>query len=140
MLFAITRKDGGVSVMKLVEGGDPHAEIAKWSAVDQAEVVSVQQITEADVPTDRTFRNAWTLHNSTITHDMAKAREIHRDRLRRERAPKLSALDIEFQRALEAGSDTKAITAKKQVLRDAPNDPRIDAAQTVEDLKKVELL
>ena len=48
--------------------------------------------------------------------DMAKAKEIHKTNIRVAREPKLAALDIEFQRALEASADTSAIVAKKQAI------------------------
>ena len=67
--------------------------------------------------------------------DMAKAKEIHKTNIRVAREPKLAALDIEFQRALEASADTSAIVAKKQALRDAPADSAIDAATTDAELK-----
>lgn len=55
-----------------------------------------------------------------ITINQAKAVELTKDRLRKERAPLLQALDIQFQRALEVGSDTAPIVAEKQRLRDIP--------------------
>ena len=67
--------------------------------------------------------------------DMAKAKKIHKTNIRVAREPKLAALDIEFQRALEASADTSAIVAKKQALRDAPADSAIDAATTDAELK-----
>ena len=67
--------------------------------------------------------------------DMAKAGEIHKANIRVAREPKLAALDIEFQRALESSADTSAIVAKKQALRDAPADSAIDAATTDAELK-----
>ena len=67
--------------------------------------------------------------------DMAKAREIHKDKLRLARAPKLAELDVEFQKALEAGSSTTDIVAKKQALRDAPADSGIAAANSADALK-----
>ena len=70
-----------------------------------------------------------------ITTDMAKAKEIHRTRIRNARPSKFAELDIEFQRALETSSDTSSIIAKKQALRDAPADVRIDAATTESELK-----
>ena len=48
-----------------------------------------------------------------------KAREITKDKIRADRDPKLQALDVEFQKALETGADTSAIVAQKQALRDA---------------------
>ena len=49
--------------------------------------------------------------------------------------PKLAELDIEFQKALESGSSTTDIVAKKQALRDAPADSSIDAATDEAGLK-----
>ena len=72
---------------------------------------------------------------SIIKTDMAKAKEIHKNNIRRVREPKLAALDIEFQKALETGSDTTAIVSKKQALRDAPADSAIEAAKTEAELK-----
>ena len=70
-----------------------------------------------------------------ITIDMAKAKEIHKTRIRAARPEKFAELDIEFQRALETSADTSAIIAKKQALRDAPADSAIDAATDEAGLK-----
>tara|TARA_R100000152_G_scaffold13895_1_gene6220 strand:- start:209 stop:466 length:258 start_codon:yes stop_codon:yes gene_type:complete len=67
--------------------------------------------------------------------DMAKAREIHKEKIRVARAPKLAELDIEFQKAQETSADTSAIVAKKQALRDAPADSAIAAASDTAALK-----
>ena len=67
--------------------------------------------------------------------NMAKAKEIHRSKIREARTPKLAELDIEFQKALETGASTPDIVAKKQALRDAPADSAIDAATTTDELK-----
>ena len=67
--------------------------------------------------------------------DMAKAKEIHKENIRAVREPLLSALDVEFQRALETGASTTDIVAKKNALRDAPADSAIDAATDESSLK-----
>ena len=67
--------------------------------------------------------------------DMAKAREIHKTKIRNARTPLLAALDIEFQKALETSADTSAIVAKKNALRDAPADSGIAAASDADALK-----
>lgn len=72
-----------------------------------------------------------------ITINMAKARDMQRGKMREARTPLLSALDVQFQRALEANEDTSAIVAKKQALRDVTADPAIEAAQTINELKAV---
>lgn len=63
-----------------------------------------------------------------FSFDMAKAKEIHRTNIRRARTPKLAELDVEFNKALETGSSTTEIVAKKQALRDAPADSAIESA------------
>ena len=72
---------------------------------------------------------------SIIKTDMTKAKEIHKTNIRVAREPKLAALDIEFQKALETGSDTTSIVSKKQALRDAPADSAIESAKTETELK-----
>ena len=67
--------------------------------------------------------------------NMAKAREIHKNKIRDARAPKLAELDIEFQKAQETGADTSAIDPKKNALRDAPADSGIAAASDTDALK-----
>jgi len=70
-----------------------------------------------------------------ININMTKARDIHREKVREARNPKLAAKDVEFQRALETGADTSAIVADKQALRDAPASAAIEAATTPDELK-----
>ena len=72
---------------------------------------------------------------SIIKIDMAKAKEIHKTKIREARTPKLQELDVEFQKALETGADTASIVSKKKALRDAPADSDIEAAKTDTDLK-----
>ena len=66
---------------------------------------------------------------------MAKAKEIHKEKIRIARAPKLAELDVEFQRALETGASTTDIVAKKQALRDAPANSNITSANSEAELK-----
>jgi hypothetical protein len=69
-----------------------------------------------------------------ITINQNKAIEITKDAIRANRTPKLEALDVRFQRALETGADTTDIVAQKQVLRDATN---AADGKTVEELKTI---
>lgn len=103
------------------------------------EATDAQVVDESVIPADRTFRNAWKLGANGIEHDMAKAREIHRNKLRDLRTPKLVALDVAYMRADEAGDEAakKAIAAEKQSLREVTDDPAIDDATTPEALKAV---
>lgn len=82
-------------------------------------------------PTSRLLRAAWR-HDGV---DMPKAREIWRDHMRRARAPKLAALDIEAQRSLEIDGIVQEHTRRdKNILRDAPAHPDIELAMTPEEL------
>lgn len=67
---------------------------------------------------DNDFFNAWEQTNGVVTVNLNKAKNLTKDRLRAERTPLLAAQDILFQRALENGSDTTAIVAEKERLRD----------------------
>jgi len=67
--------------------------------------------------------------------DITKAKEIHKANIREARTPKLSELDIEFQKAQETGADVTNIVAKKQALRDAPAATAIGSATTTDELK-----
>ena len=64
---------------------------------------------------------------------ITKSKEITKEKLRIDRKPLLEAQDILFQKALETSSDTTAIVAEKQRLRDITND--VDAMTTEEELK-----
>lgn len=72
-----------------------------------------------------------------ITINIAKAKDITKDRLRAEREPLLAAQDVAFQRALENNADTAAIVAEKQRLRDITK--LVDVCATVDELKALEV-
>jgi hypothetical protein len=138
---AITLADGTLAIMQTIGAADPAACIAKWPAEMQQAVIAHAPLDPATIPSDRTFRDAWTLQSGAVVHDMAKARDIWRERLRAERAPLLTALDQAYLKADEAGdaAGKAAIAAQKQQLRAAPADPSIDAAETPDDLKAITL-
>ena len=66
-----------------------------------------------------------------IVINNGKAIKIAKDRIRAIREPKFKQLDLDFQRALETGSDTTLIVQEKQRLRDLTN---IVNGKTVEEL------
>ena len=68
-----------------------------------------------------------------ITINLTKAKDITKDRLRADRKPLLEAEDVKFMQAQEAGSDTTAIVAEKQRLRDITKDA--DTCTTTDQLK-----
>lgn len=108
------RKVAVVDRSEMPDGGDPSNSMAKWKA-------------------------AWEFDGRQFGVSMPRAREVHRDRMRAARRPKLEALDLDYMRAMEGAStkERKAIAARKQALRDVTAMPEIDAAETVEDLESI---
>ena len=123
-----TNSDGTVSI--IIPAGDVNDAIK-----DVPSGLSYEIVEDSVIPTDRSFRNAWKQNSKTIETDMTKAKEIHKDKIRIARTPKLAELDIEFQKALETSSSTTDIIAKKQALRDAPAASGISTAASEADLK-----
>ena len=70
-----------------------------------------------------------------ITINLDKAKDITKERLRQERKPLLEAQDILFMQAQESGSDTAAIVAEKNRLRDITN--AVDSCTTTDELKEL---
>ena len=91
----------------------------------------------ATVPSDRHFRNAWSLSGTVISEDMTAAKVIFKDKIREVRKPLLEAQDVAFMKALEAGDSSAQTTAKnaKTKLRDAPAASAITNADTITKLK-----
>lgn len=72
-----------------------------------------------------------------IKIDIAKAKDITKDRLRAEREPLLEKQDLLFMQAQEQNADTTAIVKEKQRLRDITE--QVDSLTTVEELKGVSI-
>tara|TARA_R110000751_G_scaffold54898_1_gene117969 strand:+ start:1241 stop:1609 length:369 start_codon:yes stop_codon:yes gene_type:complete len=92
---------------------------------------------DATVPSDRLFRNAWSLSGSTITEDLTAAKVIFKNKIREVRTTLLADQDIAFMIALEADdSDAQStIKNKKKALRDAPAASAITNASNITELK-----
>ena len=133
--------EGNISVMTPSSEALQIMTIEQIAEKDLPVGVSTYSIVEDSVvPTDRSFRNSWVgvgigTTGGTITEDMSKAKELHKTNIRRARADKFTALDIEYQRATETSADTSAIVTKKQALRDAPAASGIATASNTTELK-----
>ena len=90
-------------------------------------------VDQNSLPRDNDFYDAWEMDDSSVTVNLAKAKELTKNRLRQERTPLLAAQDVAFQRALETGADTTAIVAEKQRLRDITL--LADSATTLDELR-----
>ena len=91
----------------------------------------------ATVPSDRHFRNAWTLKGKVISEDMTEAKKIFQEKIREVRKPLLEEQDALFMKALEDddSSAQSTIKTKKKALRDAPAAKAISDADTIAKLK-----
>ena len=100
--------------------------------------VSYRIVNASEIPSDRSYRGAWVCdQNHVIGHDLVKAKELHKDKLRALRAPKLAKLDIEYQKADELSDSAKKqeVAAKKQALRDITTHESVLNASSIEELK-----
>ena len=88
-------------------------------------------------PSDRHFRNAWTLSDKIITEDLATAKTIFKEKIREVRRPLLEEQDVLYMKALEDDDSSAQTTIKnkKKSLRDAPAASAITNAKTIAELK-----
>lgn len=157
---AVLRADGGVSIKSIITLGrgrtlehgavwmDEAAGIWARSPTDEVVRREVERefppgtpwhrITDDSLQHDRDYRDA-VVHvpGEGLKHDLPRARELKRMHIRHERARALPELDAQWNRATGQGKkkDASEIEAQRQKWRDAPADPRIEAAQTVDDLR-----
>ena len=110
--------------------------IEEIAAKDVPEGLEFSIVDAADIPEDRTYREAWTQKDNGLDVDLDKAKNIQIDRWRVDRKPLLEALDAEYMKALESNDKAKQIeiVSKKQSLRDLPE---VDLSHivTVEELR-----
>ena len=139
-----TRIDGGISVVTPVRNTYPRIEELTDEEVEQRawdklpdDAINPKFVEETEIPSDRTFRNAWKVEDGSVAVDMGKAKDLTKDRLRNERKPLLEAQDVAFQRALETGASTASIVSEKQRLRDITK--QVDALTSLDELKALGL-
>ena len=118
-IIIFNQENGNAAVMVATTEYLQDHTIEQCAAKDVPAGAEFHIIEEEDLPQEHNdFFNAWELADGQVTVNLTKATDITKDRLRAERTPLLTALDVQYQRALESGSDTKAIVAEKQRLRD----------------------
>ena len=132
-----TNDEGGVSI--IVPAPNCGLTIEEIAAKDVPRGKEYHIVDTETIPSDRTFRNAWNHSSGVIGVDMPKATEIQKNKLRAERAPLLSALDVKYMVALENGDTEGAasVAKEKQRLRDITKHPALVEAETPEDLKVI---
>lgn len=125
-----TNELGGAAVAGL------SADVSEQDALQALSAIHPDaQLMDIDaLPKDNDFFDAWVLQNNQVTVAMDRARDLTKQRMRRQRQPLLLELDVAFQRAMETNSDTTEIVAQKQKLRDVTK--LADSAQTLDDLRQ----
>jgi len=85
-----------------------------------AGAVKVREITETDLPTDRTYRSAWcdVTESKSIDLDMGKVKNLLLEKVRVQRNEVLSGSDALIVQGLESGKDLESVKAERKVLRD----------------------
>ena len=146
MKTVIKFTSGGVGIMTLVAGANEAQVIEQWKLANPGKYISHRAMPDDVIATDRTFRDAWadTTPEVCIDIDMAKARNIHLERIRIKRNAELAKLDVEAIKAQDMGNaETLAqIRARKQELRDLPATlaPTLASASSVDELKAIQPL
>lgn len=116
-------------------------EIARVTDGGQA-CVRWRRITHADLPPEgRAYRYAWQDTGTVIGHDLTVAKQLHRHKIRKLRKAAFARLDAEWMKAVgQQNTERQALVEQaRQHLRDAPNDPRIEAATSIRDLLNLPL-
>lgn len=134
-VFALTRHDGGCSIMRILNDEQtPDDQIARLHPSQRAEIAGWREISEADIPKSRSFRNVW---NPDLSVDMPKARDIHMGRIREARNAELDRLDNEYTKESARGrtAEAAAVEAKREALRNIPQTFDLSGAATADDLE-----
>jgi hypothetical protein len=125
--------EGGVSIIvPALECGLTIEEIA---AKDVPAGTDYEIVDVSEIPSDRTFRNAWEKSGKAVVTNLNKAKGIAHEKRRATRAEEFEPHDDVIAKQIP-GKDSQAAEAARQAVRDkyAAMQDQIDAAQTVEEL------
>jgi hypothetical protein len=122
-------ESGGVSVII-------PAESVELALKDVPEGVAYEIVDEADIPSDRFFRNAWTMGDCCIEHDLNRCKEIGHGIRRTQRAEEFKPFDEVIMKQIP-GADAVVAEEARQAIREKYSDVQdaIDAAETPDDIK-----
>lgn len=126
--------EGGVAVV--IPAPECGLTIEEIAAKDVPDGKSYEIVTTTDIPSDRTFRNAWEKSGKSVVTSLPKAKAIAHDHRRAARAKEFEPFDEIIMKQIP-GKDAAMAEAERQKIRDkyAVMQDAMDAAQTVEELK-----
>ena len=121
--------DGGVAVII-------PAVSVRLALKDVPEGVTCEIVDEADIPTDRYFRNAWVLDDCCIDHDLNKCKALGHDKRRQQRAEEFKPFDEVIMKQIP-GADAVAAEEARQAIREkyALIQDVIEGASTPDEIK-----
>ena len=82
-ILALTLSSGQAAIMRIYSDDityEDHIRKYEEASLPPRTVISAREITKDDIPSDRTFRDALIDDGATLVHDIAKAREIAKDK------------------------------------------------------------
>ena len=122
-------EDGGVAVII-------PAESVELALKDVPEGVAYEIVSEADIPSDRFFRGAWTMGDCCIEHDLDKCKQIGHTLRRQQRAEEFAPLDEVIAKQIP-GVDLVAAEDGRKLIREkyALIQDVIDGATTPDEIK-----
>jgi hypothetical protein len=121
--------DGGVAVII-------PAVSVELALKDVPEGVAYEIVDEADIPTDRYFRNAWVMGDCCIGHDLDKCKALGHDLRRQQRAEEFKPFDEVIMKQIP-GADAVAAEEARQAIREkyALIQDVIEGASTPDEIK-----
>ena len=120
---------GGVSIIIPTES-------VELALKDVPEGVPYEIVDEADIPSDRYFRNAWVMGDCCVEHDLDKCKEIGHDRRRQQRAEEFKPYDEVIMKQIPGADATAAEEARQQIREKyALIQDVIEGATTPEEIK-----
>ena len=112
------------------------AESVEAALKDVPDGVDYEIVPEDAIPSDRFFRNAWTLGDCCVEHDLDKCKAVGHDIRRTKRAEEFQPFDEVIAKQIP-GKDAAQAEAKRQEIRDKYSEVQdvIDAAESPEEIK-----
>jgi hypothetical protein len=120
---------GGVSIIIPTES-------VELALKDVPEGVPYEIVDEADIPSDRYFRNAWVMGDCCVEHDLDKCKALGHDIRRAARAEEFAPYDEVIAKQIP-GADATAAEEARQQIRDkyALIQDVIEGASTPDEIK-----
>jgi len=125
-------ESGGVSV--IIPTGE--LSIEEVAAKDVPEGVAYEIVDIADIPSDRTFRDAWVMGDCCIEHDIDKCKALGHDIRRTMRAEEFQPFDAIIMKQIPGNSAVEAEASRQQIrFKYALIQDVIEAAETTDEIK-----